>query len=534
MKSKYSLLGVYAIIALLASSCEKILVEEPRNSTYLDAFWQSSRDVRSGLAGNYALLRNAVTSGNFNGAGRHYMYGDAVARNYFTIDYSGDGLEGIQGGDFTFQYNIESYGDWTSFYKAIAMSNIILKQVPEIDDALLADEENTVRFKNEVIGQALFIRALSYFLMVRVWGDVPLVTEAYDDPISAPQLPRTAKEEVMAQIENDCHEAARLLSWGYRNIAEAKVMANRGSVYALLAHLYLWRATTSDLGSDQPNMNDVYSADTTIQALKDFGGYRQTDTSNYYSTFIGRSPDGIFELAASEDNREGSNRHIASFFLRKQYIDYNSPTYSRFHVNPAYLANHFYKLAKEWGWVWSGTEWEWLEYDTKVIDTADIRFRRNFTDINTNQPTCIKYSNVVYRNPGQLQDAYLSNNIIVFRYSDMLLLEAEIALYRDEVDKARTIINTFRTRNGASPSGLVKAGLTKNEVMYEYMLERGKELYLEGHLFFDLIRTRQYPQFVDWLSTDRFRQGGFYWPAAPQLFRNNLQLTQTPYWRGKV
>ena len=92
-------------------------------------FWQNSRDLKSAIAGNYALVRDAITSKN----NRYFMYSDAIAKNYFTIQYTGDGLEGIQNGNFTFQYNVVSLGslgDWTKYYKAIAMSNTILKRVP--------------------------------------------------------------------------------------------------------------------------------------------------------------------------------------------------------------------------------------------------------------------------------------------------------------------------------------------------------------------------------------------------------------------
>ncbi|MGK9118076.1 RagB/SusD family nutrient uptake outer membrane protein [Olivibacter jilunii] len=536
MKSIYKIGQILScgVIVMALLSCSKLLEQEPKNSTYVDEFWQSSRDLRSGIAGNYALLRDAVTSGNSN-IGRYYMYGDAIAKQYFTIQYSGDGLEGIQGGDFTFQYNIQSLGNWTKYFKSIAMANVILKQVPMLSDDKLLDVDDPVAFKNNIIGQAYFLRALTYFMMVRVWGDVPIVLEAYDDPISAPQLPRSPKEEVMKQIEKDCHEAAKLLTWGYESAAEAQVTANKGSVYALLAHLYLWRATTTNLSSSDPIMTDVESADTTLNQLIAKGNYRQTDTANYYNTFIGRSQEGIFELNMSEDSREGSSQHIGTFFLRSQQIGYYG-TDSRFYVPPNYLTNHFTKLTREWGWVWNTTlnQWEWVEQELKVLDTADIRYRKNFTAVNTDRPTCIKYSNVVFRNPGQKLDAYLSNNLIVFRYSDMLLLKAEIALYKNNVPEAIRIINGFRTRNGASPEALLSNTLTKDEAMYEYMIERGKELFLEGHLYYDLIRTRQYPQFIDWLSESRFSQGGFYWPLDPDLFRNNNQLTQTSYWKGKV
>ncbi len=551
MKSKNIKYILAIILTGFQISCKNFLEELPKNSTYVAEFWQSENDINSAVAGNYALLRNAVTSGNFNNAPRYFMYGDAVPGNYFTIQYVGDGLEGIQTGDFTFQYNIESYGDWTKYYKAIAMSNLILEKVPAIDDALLSTNDNPTKFKNEAMGQAYFIRALCYFFITRTWGEAPLSTTTDKDPLTADYLGKSTKAELMTQVESDCHEAAKLLSWTYSNSENAKVTANKGSVYALLAHLYLWRATTTNLATNEPIMADVNSADTTIAEIKSKGGYAQVDTSNYYNTFIGKSSEGIFEIAASEDDLEGSSAHIASFFLRGAYIDYNSDTESRFYVNPAYLTTHFSKEYLGWGWVWnsSTSAWEWIEHaaaagetvyndeypdgievtSSMLVDSKDIRYRKNFTDLSTDEPTCIKYHNVNYRSA---TSAYVSNNIIIFRYSDMLLLEAEIALYKNNLTKAAGIINSFRTRNGST--SLVGEGLTKDELMYQYVLERGKEMYLEGHLFYDLIRTRQYPQLITWLSESRFKQEGFYWPVAPNLFKNNPKLTQTTYWIGKI
>lgn len=549
---KRQLLG-YSLLAgmmLTASSCKDFLVEEPRNSTFVDEFWQSSDDVNSGLAGAYALLRASITSGNGNAA-RHFMYGDAVPNTYFTIQYTGDGLEGIQTGDFTFQYNIESFGNWTAYYKTITMCNLLLEKVSTMDESMFQDQDNATEFVNNVMGQAYFIRALTYFFLTRTWGDVPLVLSTSNDPINEEFLGRSPKAEIMAQIENDCLAAIELLEWGYSDQTNAKVTANKGSVYALLAHLYLWRATTTDLAGDAPIMEDVDKAQSAITTLKNSGGYRQVDTANYYSTFVGRSSEGIFELAASEQNLEGSSAHIGSFFLRQAHISYNSPTYSRFFVKPDYLSTHFYKPHRGVGWYWSYdiNNWVWGEhaanvgdvlYDDEhpdgytvtadmITDKADVRYRKNFTDLSLDQPTCIKYHEVNYRSTNS---AYLSNNLIIFRYSDMLLLEAEIALYKGQVADAVGIINAFRTRNGSEAQ--LSTNITKEEAMYEYMIERGRELYLEGHLYYDLLRTRQYPQFINWMSESRFRQGGFYWPVAPALFTNNLNMTQTPYWIGKI
>jgi hypothetical protein len=115
----------------------------------------------------------------------------------------------------------------------------------------------------------------------------------------------------------------------------------------------------------------------------------------------------------------------------------------------------------------------------------------------------------------------------------MKLLKAEIALYKKDAATAIGIINDFRKRNDPNPV-LIPAGSSVDQVMDEYAYERGKEMYLEGHLFYDLLRTRRYGLIVDWLTESRFRREGFYWPVDPALFRNNPLLKQTPYWLGKV
>lgn len=497
-------------LTLFAPSCSKLLEQEPKNSTYLEKFWQTTRDCESALAGNYALVRTALAFRN-----SYYMYGDAIAKNYFVIDYTGDGLEGIQNGDFSFTYNLNDFGNWTRYFKAITMSNTILAQIPKVPEANLAkDVDDVQQYRNRVMGQALFLRAFTYFVMTRIWGDVPLVTEYYENPLEAPQLPRSPKADVMKQIEKDCKEAAGLLEWGYsNNTGGIAVTANRGAVYALLAHLYLWRGTTLNAAAGGTlDMNDVNSADTTISALLANGGYRLTDTTSYYNTFIGRSTEGIFELNMSEDQFEGSDDGIGMQFLRgDQYIKYKGD-YARFAVRQEYFSRHFLK-------------------GQAVNDTMDLRFQKGFDYRDDSRPLCRKYSNVVYRNPGVKMDPYMSNNMIIFRLADMMLLQAEIALYKGDNAKALQVINFFRTRNNTA--ALEMPG-TSEELMYEYILERGKEMFLEGHLYYDLVRTKAYSYIVDWLTEQRYAKEGFYWPVDPRLFRGNKFLQQTNYWKGKI
>ncbi|MFT3701490.1 MAG: RagB/SusD family nutrient uptake outer membrane protein [Agriterribacter sp.] len=571
----------FLLIAGMTSSCKKILEQEPRNSTYAEVYWQSVRDCESAIAGNYSLLRAAFAKAGAytDQAMSYYMYGDAAttATSYFAIRYTGDGLDGIQGGDFTFQYNVQSLGDWTALYKAVTMSNVILKNVPQIKDELLAkNTDDVAAYKNKIMGQALFIRALAYFELTKVWGDVPLVTEAYDDPINAPQLPRSDKALVMKQIEDDCHQAMGMLKWGYEDINERAVTANRGSVYALLAHLYLWRATTTNLSTSEPVMEDVNSADTTLQALINLGGYTLQDTAKYGQQFIGRSVESIFEINMSENTQEGSSSNIGLGFLTEKYVK-GYGTNPVFSVPDSYGSVH-YSYPREgdgYDYVWDGNEYVWMKvhakgmqyfitnssgeleevdvsylyygydgylflYDNEdtdnnefalvggiSIDANEVRYRNNFDGT-----VCTKYSNIIYRNPGTQTDGYLSNNMIIFRLSDMKLLQAEVALYKNNLPAAADVINFFRDRYN-SHSARVTGTDTKESLMYEYILERGKEMYLEGQLYFDLIRTREFNEFIPWMKS-RFAAGGFFWPVNPALFKDNKFLTQTAYWRGKI
>ncbi len=507
MKLRQHLFYIVLIpLVFLAVSCSKVLNQEPKNSTYADKFWQNKRDCDAATAGNYALLRSALASRNC-----YYMYGDAVAKLYFVIDYNGDGLENIQNGDYTFQYNVNDFANWTRFFKVITMCNTILERVPKISDANLAlDVTNPQRYKNQIVGQALFVRAFTYFYMTRIWGDVPLVTEYYDNPLTAPELPRSPKADVMAQIEKDCKLAASYLDWGYAsNPGQAVVTANKGSVYALLAHLYMWRGTTLKASSGGTiDLKDINSADTTIDAIETYGGYKLTDTAQYYKTFIGRSSEGIFELSMSQDYEEGSGSSIGMQFLRgQQYIAY-AGDYARMAVKPDYLSEHF-----------------------PDNDTNDVRYRKNFDYVLSSRPLCRKYSNVVYLNPGEKRSPVLSNNMIIFRLADMKLLKAEIAIYRKEYKKALDVINFFRVRNNTDP---ITDMPSPDDLMYDYILERGKELYLEGHNFFDIVRTKTGSYMIGWLTDQRYAKEGFYWPIDPHLFRGNKFLTQTPYWLGKL
>ncbi|MCH5682950.1 RagB/SusD family nutrient uptake outer membrane protein [Niabella sp. W65] len=334
----------------------------------------------------------------------------------------------------------------------------------------------------------------------------------------------------------------------------------------------------TNVNSDTPVMSDVNNADTTLNTLIARGGYSLVDTAKYGDQFINPSTESIFEVAMSENNQEGAYYHIGLGFLTGSLVE-GLGFSPRFWVPDQYIDNHYgvERTGYGEGWVFRPGGWEWLpvkvvgiqyyivengveinvtddadlsngnayvyyadidDYKLELVggygpDLGEVRYRNNFVKVGTQGTNLIKYRNIIYRNPGNRTNGYLSNNLPVFRLSDMRLLQAEVALYKNDLATAAQIINFFRDRNNSS-SSRVSATDSKFNLTREYILERGKELYMEGHIYFDLLRTRMYTEFIGWMSTTRFRGEGFYWPVYPLLFNDNKFLTQTLYWRGKV
>src|SRR5690606_9792647 len=85
---------------------------------------------------------------------------------------------------------------WNSLYQTISRANYAIKYIP---DVFQGESENG----NQLMGQARALRALSYFYAVRIWGDVPLITDPYESVEQDIFIPRTDKELVLEQIEED-------------------------------------------------------------------------------------------------------------------------------------------------------------------------------------------------------------------------------------------------------------------------------------------------------------------------------------------
>lgn len=500
------LLGLLILPFLFITSCTKFLDKEPRNTMTDVNFWKSEAEANSAVSGIYALLRTAI---NYPEGIGHYAWGDLPADEFSPTQTLG-------GGDYTaisqinWSISISSTAAtdasrmmyrmrrWDNFYRAIDQANRVLKFVPGIPLSEYTSS-NPAAVQNKFLGEAYFLRAFTYFYISRIWADVPLVLETVADPTLGQPLPRTPQSQILDQVVKDIETAIPKLSWT-STAADRAVRATRGAAYALLAHVYAWKGEYDKAAP---------AADSVI--LK--GGYAFVPRANFTSIFKGQSTEGIFEISQNKTN-EGYGTGIGTRTSKAPYLLSNTGN-SNMPLDVNTLYSHFY---------------------TDTVN--DLRVKKGFAFLGTTDPITIKYSDnnfVTYTGTNNTSPVVL-HNIVIFRLADIKLLRAEALAATGNTGGARTILNEIRILSGLGASTATDANL------FEAIIdERGRELFLEGHRFYDLIRLGKKTGImkfasgsVNRISPAEFLLGKYVWPIDPSLIISNPLLTQTPYWADKM
>ncbi|HEY0273007.1 MAG TPA: RagB/SusD family nutrient uptake outer membrane protein [Chitinophaga sp.] len=471
-----------------ATSCKKILDQEPHNSTFTGAYFKTELDAKTADAGAYALLRRVL----LNDMSWH-TYGDLASGE---VVCDGDAWHAaIPSGQFT-GLNVQSSNwNWQQFYQILQQVNLIINKVPGI-----AEEQFHTENKNHIIGEGYFLRAYVYFYMSRIWGDVPLKLEPDLDVTTVKNIPRSPADSVLDQCLADVAKAESLLDWGYTDESQRAVRANKGSAYALEAHIRAWR---HDYAGCEIAANEVITQ----------GGYSLLDSMNYKKVFIGKSMEGIFEINISDGQNEG----IAIY-------DYNGNlNQAGFTMEDPYITN---KDGLQW---WTSTSYIntlWPDADT----LHDVRYRTFFHyPKNDGSGQIIKYSNISYVSTSDMR---LSNNLPIFRLADILLLRAEALSALGRGPEALPLLNKVRNRAGLDDND------GSGDLDTDILEERLRELYFEGQSYYDLVRTKKLTTYNEHFPSSQFGNGspaaGWLWPVDPNMFKDDPTLVQTPYWRGKL
>ena len=449
MKLKYNLIAI-ALLGFSFSSCSDFLEQNPQTDLSENDFYKTADDILSAVNGAYSSLQEGDIYGNW------YVFGEIPSDN------TRNQLSGSVTTQNEFdQFYIDTQNSmianfWKAAYKVINRTNTILGRI----DGIEINTELANRYKLE----CKFIRALMYFNLVRVYGDVPLVlkeisiSESYD-------ILREPKENVYNQIIADLKEAQDL-PVSYSTAEDGR--ATQGAAKALLANVYM-------------TLHKYAEAETILAEIINSGRYSLLENTpgslnidgykNVFSPVNHNSKEGIFEIQFLKGGYgEGSN-------YANNFAPENSGT------NVVAVGGTGGNNIPEMD-IYNAYEEGDLRRDFSMsLGYYDNRKNNEWVE---SRYVC-KFMDVPYQN----NDA--SNNYPVIRYADVILMYAEALNQNGKTAEACKYLNMMRRRGfgyqttETSPVDLQTTDKAQFALMVEQ--ERRVELAFENHRWFDLIRT---------------------------------------------
>ncbi len=482
---------VISTIILAFSSCKKYIDLAPIDATYDQVFWSSGSNAENALSGAYGLLRTGFQGkADYPEGNRSFFaFGDLPANellvpNYYFANFYGSVQKD---GGFKFSYcpYLEpSLKNWSRFYQVINQCHLIVENVPNISADKFTDGQTE---KNEVLGEGYFLRAYTYFYITRVWGDPVLTKGSLKDPGDVIPLPRTGEDTVLNYCISDLKTAAELLSF-YSGTDRDKVHADKGAVWATLAHVYAW-------------LHDYSNAALYCDSVISSGQYSIETIDNYLNIWEGKDVESIFEINMlyNAQNNEATDYFFGDF-LREPFIREKTSSWI---INTETMQQIFPDTARD------------KRYSKITTGVTDVRI-------------LTKYANVNYYDPNNENAYVVNNNLVLLRLADIYLLKAEASNATGNTGDALMNLNTIRERAGL-PDTTVAGG---NDLKIAIMDERLRELMGEGCVAFDIIRTGTLLYyFPDVYTQERIDKKGYYWPLDMRtLLPQDILLTQNPWW----
>ena len=488
MKLKYNLIAI-ALLGFSFSSCSDFLEQNPQTDLSENDFYKTADDILSAVNGAYSSLQEGDIYGNW------YVFGEIPSDN------TRNQLSGSVTTQNEFdQFYIDTQNSmianfWKAAYKVINRTNTVLGRI----DGIEINTELANRYKLE----CKFIRALMYFNLVRVYGDVPLVlkeisiSESYD-------ILREPKENVYNQIIADLKEAQDL-PVSYSTAEDGR--ATQGAAKALLANVYM-------------TLHKYAEAETILAEIINSGRYSLLENTpgslnidgykNVFSPVNHNSEEGIFEIQFLKGGYgEGSN-------YANNFAPENSGT------NVVAVGGTGGNNIPEMD-IYNAYEEGDLRRDFSMsLGYYDNRKNNEWVE---SRYVC-KFMDVPYQN----NDA--SNNYPVIRYADVILMYAEALNQNGKTAEACKYLNMTRRRGfgyqtpETSPVDLQTTDKAQFALMVEQ--ERRVELAFENHRWFDLIRTGRA---VEVMKSKGFslNETNLICPIPQKQIDVNPKLTQNDY-----
>ena len=484
-------------------SCKKALDLKSTQYATEELQWKTISDTRSSLMGVYGLFRAALVNNN-----AHWLWGELREGDF--KPYRRSDFEAISNGNLNASFPLmKDLTNWRRFYAIINSANILIERAPEV---MANDPKYTESNLKLDIAQARALRAFAYFYMVRIWGDVPLITSSHDNG-SFVEKPRTDKEIVLSYAERELLEAAEDLPYlygvsptAYYGEFETRwngVLITKNSAYAILTHIAAWQGRYIDV--------DVYSEFVMNNYAKSKISYQTiaqlTQASGFFS---GKNAAQVVAFGAVDDfNESSAGGHIEQLTLAAPIV---LKQYPELYVPKDSIPKIFNDPQNK---------------DVRFgLDTLSGLYKTNYF-INYSGTTPIFNKIKVIRGGTTDGDYAVFGSALVFtRLEDIVLLRAEafaVLGRREESIRLLNIVRNSRSLNSYNTD-------SKEDLVDEIFAERRRELMGEGHRWYDQVRYHKIkktnPDF-----NRLIKEGGIYWPISEDVLSNNSRIVQNSYWK---
>lgn len=463
---KYSL-AVLLIFSMAA--CKKYTDLDIENPNRQDEsnFWQTGTDALQGLN---AIYGNFYRNGSPGSRWTPFYFDIRSDDGYSTSPWNE--LRSIGDLNIT-QYSFEvNYDTWWHHWRGIYRANQVLAKVPGIN----MDENLKARY----LGEAKFLRALYYYNLVTIWGNIPLILEPSQPADKPSQVPQ---EQVWSQIEKDLTEAAAVLPETYTG--EEVGRATKGAAYGLLGRAHLQQLEYQQAVDALAWL--ITGPGTNLYGLtSNFGdNFKHTTENNMESVF-----EVQFKMRPENSGEDGPMSNVGTSrppFFAPPGHGFNDANMHR------WVVHEFLREQTA-----SGERDPRLAY-TALYDSTDER-GPDFTMVYGSTFTSKNYdpaiqNRVWYRK--YLDDYFRINEFEVFnspinfriiRYADVLLMYAEALNGLNRTSEAYPYVDEVRQRAGLDPLSIARPGLNQAQFLQQLEHERIMELTGESLRWNDLAR----------------------------------------------
>ncbi len=446
------------LVVLVASafSCKKWMELKPLDGIVQEEFWKTKEQVQASVIGIYGSMMEPSV-GNYNSPNyipslseQLFVWGEGRADNIAPATFtSADDID-------VMNVNIQPANvnaNWRPFYKTINICNTVIEKAPGV---LTSDNTFTQAQLDNYLSEALAIRALMYFYLVRSFGDVPLKLDATLSDENITPIAKSGRDTVLKQIVADLKAAESKATTTYGNAASDKGRITKLTVNTILADVYLWMEKYDET---------IAECDKVINSLK-FGLIRGATVNGpvieyndaWFNTlyYNGNSNEGIFELQFDVQAQNPYFRMFSSSLSSRRWTASADLMDRVFTVD--YTNDQNYDIRGDGASVRAATSsiWKYVGADATTLRTADQSFAHWF----------------------------------FYRYADVLLMKAEALNEKGSGQAALDLVYTVRRRaNALASTDLMPAASDKNLIQDFILQERSREFAFEGKRWYDILRN---------------------------------------------